>query len=84
MSTKTINAVATINPSQLKDDKVALIANSLGVTTEEATKLVARLEKQQEYRKQYSQRPEVKAKRAAYSAARYSTLKMVNELLKQQ
>lgn len=84
MTNKTVTAVATINPAQLKDDKVSKVANSLGCSIDEATKLVDRLEKQQSYRKQYSQRPEVRAKRAAYSAARYAVIKQVNELLKQQ
>jgi hypothetical protein len=69
MTTKTITSVATINPGQLKDDKVAAIANAMGVSTEKATALVARFEKQQAYRK-------------AYAAKRYQQMKQVASLLK--
>ena len=82
MSHKTVTAVATIPQAQLKDDKVAALVNALKCTAEEANALIERLEKQQQYRKQYAQRPDVRAKRAAYSKSRYQQLKLVASLLK--
>ena len=77
MKTKSINAVVSINPSQLRDDVIELaIAN--GYTRED----VERLEKQNEYRRQYSLRPNVVAKRKLYSAARYEKMKVLRSLLK--
>jgi hypothetical protein len=75
---KTITAVSVINPSQLKDDKVSTVANAMKLTTEEATKLVTRLEKQQEYRRQYQQ----SEKAREYRKQRYLQLKQVAALLR--
>ena len=78
MKTKTISPVVAVQPSQLRDDVIELaIAN--GYTRED----VERLERQNEYRKAYSARPNVVAKRKIYSARRYEKMKVLSNLLKQ-
>jgi len=73
---RTITPVATIAKVQLKDDvESLLLANGFNLND------LARLEKQLEYRKRYSQRPEVKEKRAAYSKQRYLKMKVLKALL---
>ena len=53
---RTITSVANINKGNAVDDKVAAVANSMNVSTQEAERLVERYEKQQAYRKQYAQK----------------------------
>lgn len=79
MSTKVsaIRPVVAVNPSQLKDDVVS-IALANGFTREDIT----RMEKQDEYRRQYNLRPEVVEKRKAYAAKRYLKMKALRELLR--
>ena len=73
---RTITPVATIAKVQLKDDvESLLLANGFNLND------LAKLEKQLEYRKRYSQRPEVKEKRAAYSKQRYLKMKVLKALL---
>ena len=78
MSHKSINAVANINKAQLHDDVEELLTAN-GFTLND----LQRLEKQNEYRRLYSQRPNVVEKRKAYSAARYAKMKVLRDLLKQ-
>ena len=72
-----VNPVASINPSQLRDDVVeTALAN--GFTTKELDRYL----RQEEYRRAYNQRPEVIAKRATYARARYLRMKQLRALLK--
>lgn len=76
-NTTTVNAVSSIPATQLKDDVEALLtANGFNLND------LTRLEKQQDYRREYSQRVEVKSKRKLYSQQRYQ--KMLRELLAQR
>lgn len=78
MKTQTINPVVAVQPSQLRDDVLELaLANGFSLAD------VERLERQNEYRKAYSQRPNVVAKRKAYSAQRYEKMKVLRNLLKE-
>jgi hypothetical protein len=73
---RTVTPIATIAKVQLKDDvESLLLANGFNLND------LAKLEKQLEYRKQYSQRSEVKEKRAAYSKQRYLKMKVLKALL---
>lgn len=74
-NTTTVNAVSSIPATQLKDDVEALLtANGFNLND------LARLEKQQDYRREYSQRVEVKSKRKLYSQQRYQKmLRVVGE-----
>ena len=64
----------------MSNEKLQAIAIELGVETS----TVASYLRQIEYRKTYNQRPEVKAKRAAYNKARNAKLSIVRELLNER
>ena len=73
VSSKTINPTISINPNQLHDDVVErALANGFSMNE------IERYLSQQEYRKAYNLRPEVKAKRAE----RYLRMKELRSLLK--
>lgn len=73
----TINSVASINPTQLKDDVEAMLT-AAGFTLND----LRRLEDQLAYRKEYSQRPEVVRARKEYNRKRALKMKALRELLK--
>lgn len=72
-----VNAVSSIPTNQLKDD-VLSIALSNGFTEQD----VLRMERQDAYRKEYNQRPDVVLKRKQYAAMRYLRMKQLRALLK--
>ena len=76
-NTKTLTPVVSVNASQLRDD-VMETALANGFTQQD----VERLERQIAYRKSYSKRPDVIAKRREYSAKRYAKMKVLSQLLK--
>lgn len=76
MSHKMVTPTTAVSKSQLKDDVEALLTAN-GFTTND----LVRLEKQQQYRKMYAQRPDVVEKRKEYSRQRYLKMKHLRELL---
>lgn len=74
--TRTVVAISSVSKSQLRDDLVEQ-ATANGFTTKELASYL----RQQEYRKMYAQRPDVIAKRKAYTQARYLRMKQLKELL---
>lgn len=77
MTTKTITPTTSINPSQLKDDVEAILTAN-GFTLKD----VERFEKQVAYRREYSQREDVKEARRLYNAQRNAKMKILRHLLK--
>lgn len=74
---KSVNPVVSIPTTQLKDDvEATLIANGFNLND------LARFERQQEYRREYSQRPHVVEKRKQYAAKRYQKMQALRALLK--
>lgn len=75
---RTITAVVNIPEANRKDDIAELLkANGFSLND------LQRFEKQQAYRKEYSQRVEVVAKRKEYSKRRYERMKQLRRLLDQ-
>lgn len=73
----TINSVASINPTQLKDDVEAMLT-AAGFTLND----LRRYEDQVAYRKEYATRPDVIAARKEYNRKRALKMKALRELLK--
>lgn len=74
---KTVVAITQVDNAQLRDDVVErALAN--GFTINE----LASYERSVQYRKQYATRPDVIAKRKAYSARRYKKQQELRNLLK--
>jgi hypothetical protein len=78
-NSKSVVAVVNVPKVQLKDD-VLTIALANGFTQAD----VERMEKQDAYRRAYSQRPEVVEKRKQYAARRHEKMKVLRNLLSQQ
>jgi hypothetical protein len=76
---RTITPVATINVAQLKDDVETMLTEN-GFTLND----LARLEKQQAYRREYAQRPNVVEKRKEYNKQRYVRMQMLKSLLRER
>lgn len=76
MTMKTITPVVNVNKHQLKDD-IAEKLTSAGVSSKEVEQYL----RQQEYRKQYQQRPDVIEKRKQYRQERYQRMKLIAQLL---
>ena len=75
-NSKSVVAVVSVPKVQLKDDVLA-VALANGFTAAD----VDRMEKQDAYRREYSQRPEVVEKRKQYAAKRYEKMKVLRQLL---
>lgn len=78
MTTKTITPIVNIDKVNLKDDIADLLTTN-GFTLVD----YERLQKQQQYRKMYSQREDVVAKRRVYTKMRYERMKQLRGLLSQ-
>lgn len=74
---QTVVSTVAISKEQLKDDVIS-IALANGFTEAD----VERMQRQDEYRRLYNQRPDVVLKRKQYSAMRYQRMKQLRELLK--
>jgi hypothetical protein len=68
-----VNVVTSNKPNGLEAKLLELGFTSLDIE---------RLQKNEQYRKEYNKRPEVVAKRAAYMKARYERMKVLKGLLK--
>lgn len=73
---QTVVSTVAISKEQLKDD-VMSIALANGFTEQD----VLRMERQDAYRKEYNQRPDVVLKRKQYAAQRYLRMKQLRSLL---
>jgi hypothetical protein len=76
---KTITPTITLDPSQLKDDLETSLT-SHGLTLKD----VERYQRQVEYRRQYSLRPDVKEKRREYSRQRNLKMRILRDLLSKE
>ena len=77
MSHKSVTPIVNVPKEQLHDDVVEKMVAAGFSEQDLATYL-----KQLTYRKQYNNRPEVKARRAEYAKARAAKMKMIASLLK--
>lgn len=77
MTTKTVTPTIAVNVNQLKDDVETLLTSN-GFTLND----LARLKHQQDYRRKYAQRPEVKSKRALYNKVRSRRMQVLKGLLR--
>jgi hypothetical protein len=79
MTTTKVTPVVAIPKVQLKDDvELMLIENGFTIND------LARLERQQQYRREYSQRPNVVEKRKMYNKQRYVRMQMLKSLLRER
>ena len=81
-STKSVTTLVNVPKEQLKDDVVSKLMNGMQCTEQEALRYLDRYTKQQQYRSEYAQRPEVVEKRKEYARRRYQQMKLVAEMLR--